>query len=66
MTAVFISDFGDDKNDGCHEDTPIYSWARSLKLKSGHDQIRIVGNVEAIIARLKAEIDARNKRSKKA
>jgi hypothetical protein len=66
MTAVFISDFGDDKNDGSHEDTPIYSWARYLKLKSGHDQIRIVGNVEATIARLKAEIDAWNKRSKKA
>jgi hypothetical protein len=62
MTAIFISDYGDDKNNGENEDTPIYSWARYLKLESGHDQIRITGNVKATIARLKAEIDAIEKK----
>ena len=43
MTAIFISDYGDDKNNGENEEMPIYSWARYLKLKSGHDQVRITG-----------------------
>jgi hypothetical protein len=58
MHKIFISDSGDDANTG-EKDTPIYSWNRFLQLKNGKEAIVILGDVEATIARLTAEIEAR-------
>jgi hypothetical protein len=29
---IYISDFGDDRNDGLTRETAIYSWQRAVKL----------------------------------
>jgi hypothetical protein len=63
MPVIFISDSGDDKNDGLTESMPIYSWHQYLRLKSADDQIVIMGNKETTIARLKAEIDAKGQKA---
>ena len=55
MPEIFISESGDDKNDG-RENTPIHSWERYLKLKTGNDRIIILGDAEKIIKRLRKEI----------
>jgi len=36
MTRIYISEFGNDKNDGLTKQTPIYSWKRARKLFPGH------------------------------
>jgi hypothetical protein len=56
MATIYISDKGDDKNDGLTENTPIHSWGRYLKLKTGSDQITILGDAEKTITRLRREI----------
>jgi hypothetical protein len=58
MTTIYISDKGDDKNDGLTQQTPIRSWHRYLKLKTGNDGIVILGDPEKTIRRLKKEIAA--------
>jgi hypothetical protein len=35
MTRIYISDFGDDRNDGLTKKTAIYSWQRAVKLCDG-------------------------------
>ena len=35
MTRIYISDDGDDKNDGLTRETAIYSWKREVKLCDG-------------------------------
>jgi hypothetical protein len=35
MTRVYISDYGNDKNDGRTRETAIYSWTRAVKLCDG-------------------------------
>ena len=32
MTRIYISDAGDDRNDGLTRETAIYSWQRAVKL----------------------------------
>ena len=32
MTTIYISDYGDDENDGRTKDTAIYSWGRAMQL----------------------------------
>ena len=32
MTRIYISDFGDDRNDGLTREIAIYSWKRAAKL----------------------------------
>ena len=56
MPEIFVSESGDDKNDGLRENTPIHSWERYLKLKTGNDRIIILGDAEKIIKRLRKEI----------
>jgi len=58
MPMIFISEAGDDKNSGLSPRRPIHSWRRRLELKTGEDELVIVGNDEATIARLAAEIEA--------
>jgi hypothetical protein len=43
MAKIFVSDAGDDKNDGQSDATPIRSWARVLELKTGNDKLHIIG-----------------------
>ena len=33
MTRVYISDYGDDKNDGRTRETAIYSWTRCCRAR---------------------------------
>ena len=40
MTRIYISEFGNDKNDGLTKQTPIYSWKRARKI-SGHIEITV-------------------------
>ena len=56
MQRIFISEKGDDENDGLTPLTPIRSWRQYLKLKTGNDEIVIVGNSEKTIVRLSKEI----------
>ena len=42
-----------------HEQTPIRSWARYLKIKSGNDNLVLMGNPESVLQRLYAEIEKR-------
>ena len=46
MPEIFFSESGVDKNDGLRENTPIHSWERYLKLKTGNDRIIILGDAE--------------------
>jgi hypothetical protein len=39
MTRIYISERGNDKNDGLSRDTPIYSWKRARKLFTGHMEV---------------------------
>ena len=61
MPEIFISDSGDDKNDGLRENTPIRSWKRYLKLKTGNDRIIILDDAEKTIKRLRKEIKEEKK-----
>jgi hypothetical protein len=61
MQRIFISDNGDDNNDGLTPLTPIRSWRQYLKLKTGHDEIVILGGNDKTIIRLSEEISARSK-----
>ena len=36
MTRIYISDDGDDRNDGLSKETAIYSWQRAVKLCDGN------------------------------
>ena len=66
MPKIFVSDAGDDKNDGRSDATPIRSWARVLELKTGNDEIHIIGaSFEATKLRLIAEAKKRYKKNKK-
>ena len=39
MTRIYVSERGNDKNDGLSRETPIYSWKRARKLFTGHMEI---------------------------
>jgi hypothetical protein len=56
MQRIFISDSGDDDNDGLTPLTRIRSWRQRLKLKTGNDEIIILGDSEKTIIRLSEEI----------
>ena len=49
------TDSGNDENDGS-EGKPIRTWKRYLKLKTGNDEIVILGDPEKVIRRLNKEI----------
>ena len=52
---IYVSDSGNDENDGS-EGKPIRTWKRYLKLKTGNDEIVILGDPEKVIRRLNKEI----------
>jgi hypothetical protein len=59
MRSVYLSDSGDDKNDGLSEQTPIFSWKRYLAMKGDDDGIIIMGKPKTVLRRLYIEIEQR-------
>ncbi|MGH6866302.1 MAG: hypothetical protein ACREDO_09080 [Methyloceanibacter sp.] len=57
MRKIYVSDSGNDKNDGLTEKTPIRSWQRFIHLCEGNDEIIIMGDADTGRMRLIAEID---------
>ena len=49
MRNIYISDTGKDEQDGLTSKTPIRSWERYLKIKSGNDNLVLMGNPEIIL-----------------
>ncbi len=43
MRKIYVSDSGNDTNDGCTDKTPIRSWERFIHLCEGNDEIIIMG-----------------------
>ena len=60
MRNIYISDAGKEENDGFTSETPIRSWAGYAKIKTGNDNVVLMGNPETILKRLYAEIEKRN------
>ena len=61
MTRIYISDFGDDRNDGFTRETAIYSWQRAVKLCDGNSEANLMQG-EATLQRLREEIERRRKK----
>jgi hypothetical protein len=52
MNRIYISDGGDDKNDGRTRETAIYSWTRAIKLCDGNAETHLMqGDAHAAKAR---------------
>jgi hypothetical protein len=60
MTRIYISDQGNDRNDGLSKETPIYSWTRARKLFAGHLEINV--DSPTTRRRLMEELDGRRGR----
>jgi hypothetical protein len=58
MTRIYISDFGDDRNDGLTKETAIYSWQRAVKLCDGNSETNLMQG-DATLQRLTWEIEKR-------
>ena len=52
MRKIYVSDSGNDKDDGLSEKTPIRSWQRFIQLCEGNDQIIIMLKPEKVKMRL--------------
>jgi hypothetical protein len=67
MTRIYISENGEDKNDGLTRETAVYSWERAAKLCDGNSGVDVS---EASVQRLNAEVvrrrrsDRHNKKAK--
>ena len=64
MKKIYVSDTGDDENDGLTESTPIRSWLRFINLCDGNDEIIIMGGTNTGRMRLIAEIDKKGRIAK--
>jgi hypothetical protein len=58
MTRIYISDFGDDRNDGLTRETAIYSWQQAVKLCDGNTETNLMQG-DATLQRLVKEIAKR-------
>ena len=58
MTRIYISDFGDDRNDGLTRETAIYSWQQAVKLCDGNTETNLMQG-DATLQRLVEEIAKR-------
>ena len=61
MRKIYVSDSGNDKDDGLTEKTAIRSWQRFIELCEGNDEIIIMGNADTGKMRLIAEIDKKGR-----
>jgi hypothetical protein len=64
MRKIYVSDSGNDTNDGCTDKTPIRSWERFIHLCEGNDEIIIMGATAIGKMRLVAEIDKKGRIAK--
>ena len=55
MNRVYISERGNDKNDGRTPETPVYSWERALKLCDGNTEAHLMDG--PTLQRLNLEIE---------
>ena len=54
METIYISDIGDDNNDGLSREKPVRSWRRAMLLRAGHNEMVLIeGN--ATLRRLTSE-----------
>ena len=60
MNRIFISDDGDDTNDGRTRETAIYSWRRAVTLCDGNAEAHLMQG-DATLQRLVQEIERRKK-----
>ncbi len=60
MNRIYISDHGDDKNDGRTRETAIYSWKRAIKLCDGNAEAHLMQG-DATLQRLAQEIERRKR-----
>jgi hypothetical protein len=60
MRKIYVSDSGNDKNDGHTSKAPIRSWQRFIELCEGNDEIIIMG-ADTVRMRLIAEIDKKSR-----
>ena len=60
MTRIYISDAGDDRNDGLTRETAIYSWQQAVKLCDGNTDTNLIQN-DATLERLVGEIAKRRR-----
>ena len=60
MNRVYISERGDDKNDGRTPETPVYSWERALKLCDGDTEAHLMDG--PTLQRLNLEIERRTQK----
>ena len=61
MRKIYVSDSGNDKDDGLCEKTPIRSWQRFIQLCEGNDEIIIMGNADTGKMEPIAEIDKKSR-----
>ena len=61
MRKIYVSDSGNDKDDGLSVKTPIRSWQRFIQLCEGNDEIIIMGDADTGRMRLIAEIDKKDR-----
>jgi hypothetical protein len=61
MRKIYVSDNGNDTDDGLTAKTPIRSWQRFIQLCEGNDEIIIMGNGDTGKMRLIAEIDKKGR-----
>lgn len=54
-TTIYVSNSGDDKNDGLTREKPVRSWARTKKLCTGNTEMHLLEG-DATFERLKNEI----------
>jgi hypothetical protein len=64
MNRIYISDHGDDKNDGRTRETAIYSWKRAIELCDSNAEANLMQG-DATLQRLTEEIERRKKETKK-
>ena len=61
MRKIYVSDGGNDKDDGLSAKTPIRSWQRFIQLCEGNDEIIIMGDADTGQMRLIAEIGKKDR-----
>jgi hypothetical protein len=56
MGEIYISNDGDDKNNGLKSETPVQSWKRAVKLAGGDGEMHLIEG-DATMQRLIKEIN---------
>jgi hypothetical protein len=56
MQTIYVSNHGDDKNDGLTPETPVHSWRRLMTLCKGNQAMHLMEG-DFTLLRLKTEID---------